>query len=56
MVIHPFVKGKGKGKTHPGIGHESPEGKYRCSSTLSLTSDLDGVGGQGHVPVALPAG
>jgi hypothetical protein len=44
VVIHPVVKGKAKGKTHSGIGHESPEGKYRYSSTLSLTSDLDGDG------------
>jgi len=25
-----------------------------CSSTLSLTSALDGVGGQRHAPAALP--
>jgi hypothetical protein len=28
----------------------------RCSSTLSLTSALDGVGGQRHAPAALPLG
>ena len=33
---------------HPSTRHEGPEGKYRYSSTLSLTSVLDGVGGQGH--------
>ena len=27
-----------------------------CSSTLSLTSALDGVGGQRHAPTALPRG
>jgi hypothetical protein len=27
-----------------------------CSSTLSLTSALDGVGGQRHAPAALPLG
>ena len=27
---------------------------YRYSSTLSLTSALDGVGGQRHAPAALP--
>jgi hypothetical protein len=36
---------KGKGK-----------GDYRYSSTLSLTSALDGVGGQRHGPAALPTG
>jgi len=39
-------KGKGKAKAiHPMTGHESLEGEYRYSSTLSLTSALDGVGG-----------
>ena len=37
-------KGKGKGKTHPRTGNEAPEGEKRYSSTLSLTSALDGVG------------
>jgi hypothetical protein len=32
------------GKVHPITGHESPEGEYRYSSTLSLTSALDGGG------------
>ena len=31
-------------------GHEGPGGEYRYRSTLSLTSALDGVGGQRHVP------
>jgi hypothetical protein len=31
-------------------------GEYRCSSTLSLTSALDGVDGQGHAPDALTPG
>ena len=30
------------------------KGEERYSSTLSLTSVLDGVGGQGHVLAALP--
>jgi hypothetical protein len=30
--------------------------EYRYSSTLSLTSALDGVGGQRHAPAALPLG
>jgi hypothetical protein len=34
----------GKGKVHPRTGHEGPEGELRYSSTLSLTSALDGVG------------
>ena len=37
-------KGKGKGKVHPRTGHEGPQGEQRYSSTLSLTSALDGVG------------
>ena len=37
-------------------GHTGPEGEYRYSSTLSLTSVLDGVGGQHHTPAALPPG
>jgi hypothetical protein len=35
-------------------GHEDPEGELRYSCTLSLTSALDVVGGQRHVPAALP--
>jgi len=31
-----------KGKVHPRTGHESPEGELSYSSTLSLTSALDG--------------
>jgi len=44
---------KVKGRVHPRPGHESPEGKRRCSFTLSFTSALDGVGGQFHTPVVL---
>jgi hypothetical protein len=47
---------KVKGKVHPRTGHEGPEGKQRDSSTLSLTSALDGVGSQRHAPAALPPG
>ena len=32
------------GKVRPRIGHERPEGEQTCSSTLSLTSALDGCG------------
>jgi hypothetical protein len=32
------------GKVPPRTGHEGPEGEYRYSSTLSLTSTLDGGG------------
>ena len=32
---------------------EGPQGKQRCSSTISLTSALDGVGGQRQAPAAL---
>jgi hypothetical protein len=41
---------------HPITGHEGPEGELMYSSTLSLTSALDGVGGQRHPPAALPPG
>jgi len=34
---------KGKGKIHSRTGHEGPEGKRRYTSTLSLTSALDGT-------------
>jgi hypothetical protein len=34
--------------------HEGSDGKLKYSSTLSLTSALNGVGGQCHAPVALP--
>ena len=32
-----------KGKVYPITGHKGPEGEERYSSTLSLTSALDGV-------------
>jgi len=35
---------KGKGEVHPRTGHKHPEGKKRYSSTLSLTSALNGGG------------
>ena len=50
------LKGNGKGNFHPRTGHEGPEGEYGYSSTLSLTSALDRVGGQSHAPAALPPG
>jgi hypothetical protein len=51
-----FCNGKGKGAVHPRTVHEDPELEYRYNSTLSLTSALSGVGGQGHAPAALPLG
>ena len=42
-----------KGKVHPRTGHEDLEGS---SYALSLTSALDGVGGQRHAPAALHPG
>jgi len=44
-----------KGKGHPIKEYEGPEVE-KYSSTLSLTSALDGVGGQRHAPAALPPG
>jgi hypothetical protein len=43
---------KGKGTVYSITGHEGPEGEKRYSCTLSLTSVLDGVGGQRHAPTA----
>ena len=39
------VKGE-KGKFPPKTSHEDQEGEYMFSSTLSLTTSVDGVGGQ----------
>jgi hypothetical protein len=55
--LTPFSKllnNKQRGKVHPITGHEGPYGEYRYSSTLSLTSELDGVGGQRQAPATLP--
>ena len=46
----------GNGKIHYRTGHEDKGGEYGYSSTLSLTSALDGVGGQRHVLAPLPPG
>jgi hypothetical protein len=43
-----------KGKVHPRTGHQGPEGEQRYSSTLSLTSALNGVGGERDALAALP--
>jgi hypothetical protein len=37
-------------------GHEGPEGEQRYSSTLSLTSALDGMDGKRHAAAALSPG
>jgi hypothetical protein len=37
-----------EGTVHPVTDNLDPEGQMRYSSTLSLTSALDGVGGQNH--------
>jgi hypothetical protein len=42
-----------QGKFHSRTGHIGSEGKNKYSSTLYLTSALDGVDGQSHVPAAL---
>ena len=38
------------------MGREGPQGKQKYSSTLSLTSALDGVGGRLHATATLPPG
>ena len=45
-----------KRKTFPITGHAGTAGELSYSSTLSLTSALDGVGGQSHAPAALSLG
>ena len=45
-----------KSKVHPVTGHEGLEGELQYSSALSLTSALDGVGGQRHASAALHPG
>lgn len=45
---------KCRGKFHPRTSNEGPERQLTYSSTLSLTSALEGVVGQGHAPVTLP--
>jgi len=43
-----------KDKVRRRTGHEGPYGEYRNSSTFSLTSALDGVGGQRYASADLP--
>ena len=38
------IKSKGKGNIHHSTGREGSEVEYRYSSTLSLTSTIDGGG------------
>ena len=45
-----------KCKGHHRTGYEGPERACRYNSTLSLTSALDGVGGQRPVPIIQEAG
>ena len=45
-----------KDKGHPITGHVGLEGEQRFSSTLPLTSALDGVSSQLPSPAALPPG
>jgi hypothetical protein len=56
-----FVKllscfGKRKGKGHPKQATKAQKWGWMYSCTLSLTSALDGVGGQHHAAAALPPG
>ena len=54
QYLQTFEEDKGKG--HSRTCHEGPEVERRYRSILSLTSELDGVGGQRHTPAALPPG
>ena len=42
--LYNVVRGKKKGKVRPSTCHEGPEGEQKYSSTLSLSSALDGSG------------
>ena len=55
-VDQSFKASKVKVKLTLRTGHEDPDGEYSYSSTLSLTSALDGVGDQRHAPAALTPG
>jgi len=57
-VVHKLISsnletnvGKDKGKVYSRRGQEGPEGEWGHSCTLSLTSALDGMGGQRYAPV-----
>jgi hypothetical protein len=50
------IYSKVKDKVHLITVHEGPEGEYRYSSMLPLTSALGGVGSYRHAPAALPPG
>jgi len=41
---------------HPRTGHKGPEGEWKYSSTVTLTSALVGVDGQRHTPAGLLPG
>jgi len=41
QTFHELIKVKETCKVHPITGHEGPEGEWRYSSTLSLTSTID---------------
>ena len=48
--------GQDKDKVHPTTCHEGPVVEHRHSSSLSLTSAIDGGRVQRHAPAALPPG
>jgi len=54
--LHSASFGKVRVKVHHISSRERPEGEQMYNSTLSLTSALDGGGGQRHAPAALPEG
>jgi len=47
---------KVKGKFQLVTCNEDTEGEYSYGYTLSLTSELNGMGGLSHAPAALPPG
>ena len=55
-LLRKLCRVKGKGNVHPRTVHEGPEEEQKYSSTLSLTSALDGGGCQRYAPAALLPG
>jgi hypothetical protein len=49
-----MIESNNKKIVPPRTGHEGPEGQKCYSSTLPLTSALDGVGSQRHISAILP--
>jgi len=47
---------KGKGEVHPHTCYKGTDGEWSHSSSISLATAQEGVGGQRHDPATLPPG